>query len=315
MSGVNISSEAPANWADLCANGDLLFHSPEWLALLEASFNVRTQYIRNQTERCGAAISSFRAGPFRLGYLGFPYGGIAGNAVPGDTLLQDLRGLRSRELPVAIRVPVSAFAESSVDLDSTYAPTPETAITDLPSWELGAASENHRRDVKKAIRSGLQSADARGPADAAEIFEIYQDTVTRHDGWLRYNKAYFKNLVDLAQSHPNVCVRLARLEGNIVGFNVAVRHGSVACYLHGGLRLQHRHCRPSALLLSEAIVWAQEAGCECFNLMSSPPEQQTLVAYKEKWGAQTREHRTFTIPLRSVYRIFQLAERLYGLVR
>ncbi|MDH3372270.1 MAG: GNAT family N-acetyltransferase [Gammaproteobacteria bacterium] len=315
MTNLTVSSQAPTDWARQCSEREFLFHSPDWAALLEASFNVKTHYILDETEQGGFAVSSFRAGPFWLGYLGFPYGGMVGNAVLGNALLQDLRVSLSGFPPVAIRIPVSAFAESSVDLDFPYVQTPETAIADLPSWTPDAASENHRRDIKKAARSGLEITDARGSEDAAAIFRIYRDTVKRHRGGLRYNKTYFANLVDLAQSNDRVRVRLARLDDNTAGFIVVVRHGFVACYLHGGLNLQYRHCRPAALLFSEAIEWAQGLGCECFNLMSSPPDQQSLVAYKERWGARTREHRTYTVPLRRSYRFFQLAERLYGLVR
>ncbi|MCH8059512.1 MAG: GNAT family N-acetyltransferase, partial [Proteobacteria bacterium] len=123
------------------------------------------------------------------------------------------------------------------------------------------------------------------------------------------------NLIDLARTNPQVRVILARIENKIAGFTVVVRHGPVAFYLHGGMRLEFKRYQPSALLLHEAIQWAQGLGCQSFNLMSSPAEQQSLIWYKEKWGAETREHRTYTLVLRPSYRLFRIAEYFYRRLR
>ena len=314
MSGISISNMPPADWPTMCATDKLLFHSTDWLNLLESSFNVHTQYVWDVGAQCGGAVSSFSVGPFRLGYLGFPFGGVIGNTRITDEILRCWQEHRSDLLPMAIRVPISAFGES-VDLNLAHESTPETAIVDLPSWTLDVTSGNHRRDVKKAIRSGLEVADASGAADGCEVFRIYSDTVKRRRGALRYNEAYFVNLISLAQSSPHIRVLLARMANTIAGFTVVVRHGPVGFYLHGGSHLAYRQYQPSAILLYEAIQWSQNLGCICFNLMSSPVDQQSLVWYKEKWGGETREHRTFTLPLRSSYGLFRFAQRIYRLVR
>jgi hypothetical protein len=314
MSGITITKIPPADWPTMCATDKLLFHSTDWLNLLESSFDVQTQYIWDVGAQCGGAVSSFSVGPFRMGYLGFPCGGVVGNTRITDEILRCWQDHRSDLLPMAIRVPISAFGES-VDLNLAHESTPETAIVDLPSWTLDVTSGNHRRDVKKAIRSSLEVVDASGAADSCEVFRIYSDTVKRHRGALRYNEAYFVNLIRLAQSSPHIRVLLARLENKIAGFTVVVRHGPVGFYLHGGTHLAYRQCQPSALLLYEAIQWSQRLGCICFNLMSSPANQQSLVWYKEKWGGETRQHKTYTLPLRPSYRFLKIAESLYRWIR
>ena len=174
MSGITVSDTPPAEWSAVCTAGNFLFHSPDWLELLESSFNVRTQYIWDEEAQCGGAVSSFSAGPFQLGYLGFPFGGVVGNARVTAEILRRWQSRRSDLLPLAIRIPMSAF-ENSADLDLAYVSTPETAITDLPSWTLERASENHRRNVRKAMRSELEVTDASTAADGAETFKLYSD--------------------------------------------------------------------------------------------------------------------------------------------
>ncbi len=305
-----VSSTPPAEWSAQCARCHLLFHSSDWIKLLEASFDVKTDYLWDEDTGCGAALSSFKAGPFRIGYLGFPAGGLVGGIGPDAPTIEHWRSRGGEMSPVAIRIPVSGFVDVG-EFELAYEATPETAIVDLPSWSLDNVSGNHRRDVQKGHRSKLEVMDASSDEDAAAVFAIYKETLKRRRGTMRYNATYFEKLVALARQRSDIRVMLAKFDEKISGFTVIVRHGAVASYLHGGIRLEFRHLQPSALLIHEGIEWAQAQGCSSFNLMSSPPGQPSLVWYKEKWGAETREHRTYVLPLRPSYRLFQAAERLY----
>jgi len=304
------TESAPTAWSEVCGRNDSLFHSEEWLALLEQSFSCKTLYFLNDDLRRGAAITQFRAGPFRVGYLGFPVGGMVGNAAPGEDFLDAMRQAPVHQKPVAVRIPVSGFV-GGVDLDLPYDATAETAIVDLQSWTLASIPKNRRRDVNKSLRSGLELVDASDPADAERIYELYRETLERKDGSLRYTAAYFGGLIELARRHSRLRVLLAKKDDSIAAFTVVALHGSVAYYLHGAYDWSLREYLPSAMLLNEAIEWAKSEGCESFNLMSSPKGQESLVKYKERWGAETREHRTYTLPVKSTYVFFRTAERLY----
>jgi hypothetical protein len=300
----------PPAWADVCEQSDALFHTKEWLALLERSFSGKSLYFLNEERRHGAAITQFRAGPFRVGYLGFPVGGMVGSEASAREFLEHLRNAKIDNMPVAIRIPVSGFGEP-VDLGLPYDATAETAIVDLQSWSLDRVTKNRRRDVNRSLRSGLDLVDASDPADAAQIYELYRKTLERNDGSLRYNAAYFNGLIRLAKEHSKVRVLLAKMNDSIAAFTVVALHGGVGYYLHGAFDWSHREHLPSALLLNEAIEWTKSEGCETFSLMSSPKGQESLVKYKERWGAETREHRTYTLPIKSTYVFFRAAERLY----
>ena len=165
------------------------------------------------------------------------------------------------------------------------------------------------------MRSELEVTDASTAADGAEAFKLYSETVKRQRGALRYNEAYFVNLIELARMSPQIRVLIARTAKTITGFTVVVRHGPAGFYLHGGTDLAFRQYRPSAMLLYTAIQWAQGLACSSFNFMSSPVDQQSLVSFKEKWGGETRQHRTYTLPLRPSYGLFRVAERFQRLIR
>jgi hypothetical protein len=305
-----ITTRPPPEWQDICETRGLLFHSSDWQAVLEQGFNAESLYIWDKDDGEGAAVTIFRAGPFRIGYLGFPFGGTLSDRANPEHLVTALRQTAGIRRPAALRVPVSAFGSSRAP-EMGGAATPETAISDLQAWRLEQLSRNMQRDIRQAQRSGLELADIADPGDADQLHALYEATVQRHQGAVRYTAAYFRSLVELAGRHAGIRVLVARLEDAVAAFAVFVKHGPLACYLHGATNQALRKHQPAALLLQEGITWAQGNGCEVFNLMSSPPGQESLVRYKERWGGETREHGVYTLGTSAAYPLFRFAESIH----
>ena len=312
MSSYSFNKDAPPQWDVVCQSGGALFHSRQWQALLEHSFACQTLYGWNADTESGAAITVFRAGPFKVGYLGFPVGGMVGNAIPDGTSILAWRHGPRTELPTCIRIAESAFARP-MNLPLPHEPNPETAIRNLQDWDLSSVSKNLRRDVKKARRSNLSITPPKDAAEGSALFRIYRATVKNHGGALRYNEDYFSGLIKLAYHKSGLRILVARHQGNVAGFVIVGIHGKSSYYLHGGTDVAYRQYSPADLLLSEAIQLARDTGSECFNLMSSPNDQPSLVKYKEKWGGETRQHKTYTLAIKSSYYFFKIAEKLYRL--
>lgn len=314
MSGYTFSETPPTHWDATCERTAALFHSRDWQTLLEQSFGCQSLYAWNAESGSGAALSVFTAGPFHIAYLGFPVGGMLGNALTDDASLLAWGKHATTRMPTCVRIAVSAFADP-IDLPLAFESNPETAISHLQDWDLASVSKNLRRDVKKAQRSDLSIVE---PSDASEgkaLFRIYRATVKGHGGALRYNEGYFSALIGLARRQSGLRVLIARHQGGLAGFIVVGIHGRTAYYLHGGTDMAYRQHSPADLLLNESIQLARDDGCECFNLMSSPNDQPSLVKYKEKWGGETRQHKSYTLPLRPSYRFFKIAESLYRWIR
>ena len=314
MNIYSFSTEVPAQWDATCQADDALFHSREWQALLEDSFGSQSLYAWNADAHCGAAISVFKAVPFRIGYTGFPVGGMIGNTTPSAADFLAWRDQTDVQLPTCLRIAASGFTNSE-ELPVTYESNPETAICDLQNWDLSSVSKNLRRDVRKAQRSDLSTDKPADESAAQAIFRIYQATVKNRGGALRYNEAYFSGLIKLAGQRSDLHVLLARHQNAIAGFVIAGSHGKTSYYLHGGTDIAYRQHSPADLLLNEAIHLSRDSGSECFNLMSSPNTQPSLVKYKEKWGGETRLHKTYTLAIKPSYPLFKVAEKLYRLLR
>jgi lipid II:glycine glycyltransferase (peptidoglycan interpeptide bridge formation enzyme) len=308
---MTVSSTPPPGWQDLCESSSAVFGTTDWQQVLESSFSCRSVYVSDG--RNGAAVTAFKVGPFSVGYLGFPAGGLTGNADVLESILATLETAGRSAGLTCVRVPVSAFA-ANASFKLTSVSNPETAIADLQQWDLMGVSKNLRRDIRKAERSALSVERTTDYSLGPTLYGMYESAVKHHGGSLRYNAAYFSAVLELAARNQSVNVYLAKLDHDVIGFAVIVYHGSTAYYLHGGATPGARQLSPSDLVLSKAIAAARSAHCKMFNFMASPTDQPTLVRYKEKWGAETRPLRTYTVPLSAAFPLFRAAESLYRMV-
>ncbi|MFQ6023267.1 MAG: GNAT family N-acetyltransferase [Acidiferrobacterales bacterium] len=313
MSTFVFTPEPPNHWDAVCSTYSALFHSPGWQSVLNQAFGSQTMYGWNAGAQTGVAITVFKVGPFRVGYVGFPIGGAIGASPLEPTMVL---GWQKAYFPAklhCLRFPVSAF-NTPMALDLPCQKTPETAILELQEWQITNLPKL-RRDIKKASSTGLQVIDAQSPAQGNILHRFYRDTVLRHGGKLRYNVGYFSSLISLAQRHPGLRCLLAILDEEVVGFLIVVLHARTAYYLHGAANPSLKQLSPSDVLLHEAINWAQDKDMDCFNMMPSPSHQTSLVRYKEKWGGITKQQQVFDLAVKPFHSLaFRMAERLYRLM-
>jgi hypothetical protein len=307
MTSLQFSFERPTGFQTACERDSLLFGSADWLSILEAGFNCRTLFAWDG--QGGAAISLFRAGPFSVGYLGFPTGAVVGSGVDRTSIFEGLTNARLPGKPVCLRTVASAFPVLE-KLRYTSVANPETAICDLQQWSLKGVSQKARR-IRKALREGLRIERAVDEAFGARLYELYAAVIESHGGSARYNEDYFTAAVECSTRSELLDVRIAMRDHDLAGFLVTGRHGGTTYYLHGGTDPRFRALSPSDLLMADAIKEARDRGCDCFNFMASPPDQPTLVRYKEKWGGETRQQNTHTAGMGAMYPLFRVAESLY----
>lgn len=304
------TDKPPQHWNELCHNHGDLFNTPHWHDVLSKGFGSKTLYGWDEATSTGVTITIFKAGPFRIGYLGFPVGGLVGS---GTITSEIISGLKAADFPVklhCIRMPVSAFA-SNTDLPLPSQVTPETAIEMLQEWRPEIDSKLYR-DIKKAKHSPLRVVDANDTFQGGTIFNLYRDTIISHHGNMRYTLNYFCELINLAKTHSRFRCLLAMMDDKVAGFLVVACHHRTAYYLHSGTYPQFKLYTPSDLLLYKAIKWAKNQGMERYNMMASPPNQPSLIRYKEKWGGVTRQQKTYELALRPLQTMmFRVGAKFY----
>ena len=292
VSALRISSELTPAWEACCAAQNSLFHSSAWLSVLQRGFKCHPLYVWEDHGDTAFSISVFKAGPFRVGYLGFPVGG----PLIGQLTSEHLEALCRLRLPLdLLRLPVSGFG-TELETGLGFVTAPETQILNLQGWCSGQMAKL-RRDLNKARRAGFALADIVHLTDADEMYRQYCGVVESHSGIPRYPLDYFRNLVRAAQTGTVLRCIGAYDANTLAGFAVVAvdqRHGY---YLHGAATVGAKRSGVSDLLVHASIEWAQQHGMEHFSLMSSPASQPGLIRYKEKFGATTRTHRTYELPI------------------
>ncbi|MGV6807384.1 MAG: GNAT family N-acetyltransferase [bacterium] len=309
-------STQPRNgWEAFCDKNDAFMLGTEWHSVVEGAFKCQTVYAWDADSVSGLTVSIFRIGPFKIGYLNFPTGRSPGTQPVTMSTIHSLLDMPAELRPHCLRFAVSRF-DSNTQLALPFRSQPESAITDLQSWSPSSTSKKLRRDLKKAGKAGFEISRIRNPSAGDTLFGIYQATVKLRGGSLRYNAAYFRSLITLSTRNHNLSLLAAEKDGQIAGFLVAIRHMETVYYMHGGTAPEFRRFSPSDLLVNSAIEWGQQLGAEQFNLMTSPDSQPSLVRYKEKWGAETRPHQTYTASINwPLCTLFRSAEKLHRFLR
>jgi hypothetical protein len=297
-------------YLEVCEKEGSLFHAPAWQDVLKAGFGVETLYGWHQKDQVGCAISIFKTGVFRIGFLGFPGGALIKNQRLDDAFLQQLQHATYERPLHILRLTPSPFRDS-VTLPKKTETTWETAVLELQSWDLVNLSSSIRRDVRKGERS-LELVEAETSKDAQTMYQLYQSTIQRKEGQARYSLSYFQAVVALSQTSNKVRCILAKSGGEAAGFIGVVCSHKTAYYLHGSIAPQLRQLRASDYLLATAMHWAKDAGMEKFDMMASPLHQDSLARYKERWGGKTELQHTFNVPIaKPMGQIVQTSWQLY----
>lgn len=281
MSAWHFHAIPPADWAAQCASDGALFHSELWLRLLQDGFGAEPLFGLHAASRTRLPLTVFKAGPFRIGYAGFPCSALQGSV----TALAELGGGHFERPVDLLRASLPGMGTARIQ-QAPSASVPETIIEHLQGWSA-AALPKLERDLKKASRSDLVVMAGGSAEDAEDWHRLYLQTVQRHDGQARYPQTYFRALLRRLPQ-PRFAAWHALHQGQLAGFCIAAIDAGTGYYLHGAVDPSCRSLGVTDRLLAEAIRWAQKAGAVRFSLMASPPTQPGLIRYKEKWGGITR---------------------------
>jgi hypothetical protein len=284
-SGISIHTSPPTAYTDWVNTSGAFFDGEIWGDVLQAGFGSQRWYLWDADHALGQALTVFRKGPLRIGYLGFPI--CAGPTIDTtpyalDAMVQAIRKHSSR--PQILRVPISAFGMRTLQASRRQHSLLESCIVDLSAWRSDATSAR-RRDLAFAKRRC--AAYTKTSTTGADLHLLYQAAIARNRGHSRYNRAYFERLADTAKS--GVCVHSYSNNGRALGMAITAQHGETTYHLHGGADPIALGSGVADLLLAEAIAAAQARGSRQFNFLSSPVHQQGLVRFKQKWGGATRE--------------------------
>lgn len=167
-----------------------------------------------------------------------------------------------------------------------------------PAELLAGASKGHRADVRRAERNGVQVRVGRTPSDLDSFYAIMLATAQRqafaiHDR--DYYAAAWRMFGDAAR------LLLAELAGETVAAFLVFGWGREAQYMYSGSNELGLKAGANHLLQWHAITWAQQRGCELYDMWGVPDAfgRMAGAAGQElaQLEAEAKEH-----PMYGVYR-------------
>jgi hypothetical protein len=274
--------------------------SDDWFSALRLGLGAQVQPI--DAVLPSTYLAMFRAGPFRIAYPEFPFGILA----PADHPQLAVLAAQAREIGADVvrvqcrTVPVGTGIVGVHRLQTVR-------IERLDEWdesriEKARRARNRLARTPVAVRKGTS-------ADGEALHRLYEATVARHGGGVRYSRKYFELIA------PHAAL-IAEFEGQVCGFVCAGRFGSQGVYLHGGHDPAARAHYPSDILFLSMLRAAKAEGLGSFDFLASPPAQHSLVGYKLAWGGAVVDVAVCDLAIRPFKaRLFELAYALAKALR
>lgn len=266
-----------------------LIESEQWADVLAHGFGAR-RMTAGDDSCASSGWTVFSRYGVSVGYANFPIGYDDRDSAPRALSCPDV--LAQAGMDVARFSSVSR-AEPACLERFWRCDLPETCIEDVGAWQETALASSVRKKISKSLAAGVAVRDARS-MDSELLYDMYADTISRNRGSMRYTRRYFDALTDLASRDSRLSIGMVHSRHvDPCGFIVVAHCGIVSYYLHGGFLAQAAAQRPGYVAMAWAIRRSQEVGSRRFNMLTSPADQPSLVAYKESFGGQTYPRRYY----------------------
>jgi lipid II:glycine glycyltransferase (peptidoglycan interpeptide bridge formation enzyme) len=178
-------------------------------------------------------------------------------------------------------------------------------------WE--GYKKNIRRDVRKAQGSGItiRSGDFRKDVDL--FHKLYLASMERNRAVAKYPFRWFETLYEIVAKKGLGAILIAEQNGVAVAGVVLIYSASSTHYFHNGSQYEFLKFCPNELLVHFSLENAIGKGNSFFDFMGSDPTDLSLLRFKEKWGAQSRDIFTYVKDYHALRcRIWEMGKRFSG---
>jgi len=178
---------------------------------------------------------------------------------------------------------------------SYYVHTVELA-TD-PEAVFSRFSNTTKRNIKKAIRTGVEARIHRSLEALREFYALHCITRKRH-GLPPQPFSFFRNIYEHIISKGLGFVVLTSYACQNIAGAVYFGLGEKSVYKFGASDLRYQHLRPNNLTMWEAIKWYAENGYLSMSLGRTAVHNHGLRRFKNGWGAMEQILRYYRYDVR-----------------
>ncbi|MGO9138293.1 MAG: lipid II:glycine glycyltransferase FemX [Syntrophales bacterium] len=172
-----------------------------------------------------------------------------------------------------------------------------------------------RYEINKAQKNKLVIKVASDENDFLDFYNLY--TVTRKRlGLPSQPYLFFKTLWDIFAPSGKVTILLAEFEKSIIATHFLLQFNERVSAEAVGWDISSSKASPNHFLFWEGIKLACEKGFRVYDFGRTSPNNQPLMDFKKRWGAQIVDLHSFHYPIKS-YRgvVNREASKAYRLAR
>ncbi len=272
-----------------------VFHTPEWLEVLRSSYGyqplVFTTAEPGQALTNGVAFCIVKSWLVRPRLVSLPFSDHAAPLLNNDA-----------ELSALVEFLQKGQAEGKWD---SIEFRPPSGQVDLQSWGKfhdgqtfvlhlldlrppleqlfrGLHKDSMQRKVHRAQREGLIYREGSSEEDLQEFYRLTIMTRRRH--FLPPPPLlWFRNILKFLGENAKIC--LAYKDGAAIASILTIRHRDTLVYKYGASDSQYHALGGMPFLLWKSIEGAKSTGATGFDLGRSDPQNQGLLVFKDRLGA------------------------------
>ena len=155
---------------------------------------------------------------------------------------------------------------------------------------LATMSESRRRQIKKAIKSGVEIIEAQSQNDVIAYYEILKDLYINKVKTPLFPVEFFLSFFDNSFGK----YLLVKYEGKIIGGIMCpiLKARTIYEWFVCGLDEQYKNQYPSVMATYAAIEYANSNNISCFDFMGAgkPDEAYGVRDFKARFGGEMVEH-------------------------
>lgn len=168
-------------------------------------------------------------------------------------------------------------------------PTLQTNLANCEDPILSEFSASCRRDIRHALKAGVEYRIILNPSDLNDFKEIYYKTMARNNAASVYyfDDDYFSKCIELF-GKTLVLVEI-KFQGEIIGMSLNFTCGKIIhAHLTGTLKDFH-HLAPAYMLQYALTLWGKENGFDLIHLGGgrTGEKDDKLYLFKKKFGKNT----------------------------
>jgi hypothetical protein len=271
-------------------NGSIYHHSA-WLKVLESTFGYSPFYVALERTDTGQLegilpfqfINSKLTGK-RL--VSLPFTSYCNCLVPESELENIIRFAYKHHLGVDyLELKFINYAELSVKKEADFITHTLNLDKDIEQILISFHYTSIRQRIKRAEKNNLKFRIANKEEDLQEFYKLHTKVRKKH-GLPPHPYTFFLNMWQELRERNFLFVPVIEYKDKIIAASVVLRSKNTFHLEYSASDQNFHKLCSNQKLIWEAIKIAHNAGARYFDFGRSPLKNQSLIEFKERWGAK-----------------------------